>query len=138
LAFIWALSAPTYCYIGEPVVALQRLKRYRDLAPFDPYFCTFEALYVIAYTFKGDYEQAVLVGRGAVKGNPNFSAGYKPLIAALGHLGRADEAKPYIAKLLSLEPHFTVEHFGKTYPFKRASDRRRYMRGLLLAGVPAR
>jgi TolB-like protein/cytochrome c-type biogenesis protein CcmH/NrfG len=138
LAFIWALSAPTYCYIGEPVAALQRLNRYRDLAPFDPYFCTFEALYVIAYAFKGDYEQAVLVGRGAVKGNPNFSAGYKPLIAALGHLRRADEAKPYIAKLLSLEPHFTVEHHAKTYPFKRAQDRRRYMRGLLLAGVPAR
>jgi TolB-like protein len=138
LAFIWALSAPTYCYIGEPVAALQRLNRYRDLAPFDPYFCTFEALYAIAYTFKGDYEQAVLVGRGAVKGNPNFSAGYKPLIAALGHLRRRDEAKPYVEKLLSLEPHFTVEHFAKTYPIKREQDRKRYMRGLLLAGVPAR
>jgi hypothetical protein len=61
-----------------------------------------------------------------------------PLIAALGHLRRTDEAKPYIEKLLSLEPHFTVEHHAKTYPFKHASDRRRAMRGLLLAGVPAR
>ncbi|HXW23125.1 MAG TPA: tetratricopeptide repeat protein [Xanthobacteraceae bacterium] len=137
LAFIWALSAPAYCYIGEPIVALQRLKRYRELAPFDPYFW-FEGAYALAYFFKGDYEQAVLVGRGAVKSNPNFSAGYKPLIAALGHLRRPDEAKPYIAKLLSLEPHFTVEHFAKTYAIKRANDRRRYMRGLLLAGVPAR
>jgi hypothetical protein len=98
----------------------------------------FQAAYVIAYFFKGDFEQAVLVGRSAVKANPYFSAGYKPLIASLGHLGRASEAKPYIEKLLSLEPHFTVEHHAKTYPFKRASDRRRYMRGLLLAGVPAR
>ena len=88
--------------------------------------------------FKGNYEQAVLIGRCTVKANPDYSAGYKPLIGALGHLGRADEAKPYIAKLLSLEPHFTVEQFGKTYPFKRAQDRKRYMRGLLLAGVPAR
>jgi TolB-like protein/Flp pilus assembly protein TadD len=138
LAFIWALSAPTYCYIGEPTAALQRLKRYRELAPFDPYSCFFEAAYVLPYFFKGDYEQAVLVGRGAVKSNPEFSAGYKPLIAALGHLGRAEEAKPYISKLLSLEPHFTVEHFGKKHPIKRAQDRKRYMRGLLLAGVPAR
>jgi TolB-like protein/tetratricopeptide (TPR) repeat protein len=138
LAFIWALSAPTYCYIGEPLAALQRLKRYRDLAPFDPHSNFFEAAYAVAYFCKGDYEQAVLVGRPAVKSNPNFSGGYKPLIAALGHLGRADEAKPYIAKLLSLEPHFTVEHFAKIHPIKRASDRRRYMRGLLLAGVPAR
>jgi TolB-like protein/cytochrome c-type biogenesis protein CcmH/NrfG len=138
LAFIWALSAPTYCWIGEPAAALQRLNRYRDLAPSDPYSCMFEAAYAVAYFFKGDYEQAVLVGRGAVKALPDFSAGYKPLIASLGHLRRAEEAKPYIAKLLSLEPHFTVERHAKTYPFMRASDRRRYMRGLLLAGVPAR
>jgi len=92
----------------------------------------------VAYFFKGDYEQAVLVGRRAVKINPNFSGGYKPLIASLGHLRRADEAKPYIAKLLSLEPHFTVAHHAKTYPFQRPQDRRRYMRGLLLAGVPKR
>jgi TolB-like protein len=138
LAFIWALSAPTYCWIGQPAAALQRLKRYRDLAPFDPYSFFFEGAYVVAYFFKGDYEQAVLVGRSAVKSNPHFSGGYKPLIAALGHLRRAEEAKPYIAKLLSLEPHFTVENFAKTYPFQRASDRWRYMRGLLLAGVPAR
>jgi TolB-like protein len=138
VAFIWALSAATYCYMGETAAALQRLKRYRDLAPFDPFFCVYEAVYAIAYTVKGDYEQAVLVGRGAVKTNPEFSASYKPLIAALGHLGRRDEAKPHLEKLLSLEPHFTVEHFGKTYPFRRAQDRKRYMRGLLLAGVPAR
>jgi TolB-like protein len=138
LAFIWALSAATYCYIGEPDTALQRLKRYRDLAPFDPYFCIYEGVYAIAYMFKGDYEQAVLIGRGAVKANPDYSAGYKPLIAALGHLGRRAEAKPYIEKLLSLEPHFTVAHFARTYPFKRLEDRRRYARGLRLAGVPER
>jgi TolB-like protein/tetratricopeptide (TPR) repeat protein len=138
LAFIWALSAATHCYIGEPDTALQRLKRYRDLAPFDPYFCIYEGVYAIAYMFKGDYEQAVLIGRGAVKANPDYSAGYKPLIGALGHLGRPDQAKPYIEKLLSLEPHFTVEHFARTYPFKKPEDRRRYARGLRLAGVPDR
>jgi tetratricopeptide (TPR) repeat protein len=138
LAFIWALSAGTYCYIGEPDTALQRLNRYRDLAPFDPYFCIYEGAYAIAYMFKGDYEQAVLIGRCTVKANPDYSAGYKPLIGALGHLGRAEEAKPYIDKLLSLEPHFTVKHFAKTYPFKKAKDRRRYARGLRLAGVPER
>jgi TolB-like protein len=138
LALVWAMSAPTYCYIGEPAVALQRLKRYRDLAPYDPYSCIFEGAYVLAYLFKGDYEQAVLVGRAAVAAKPDFTAPYKPLIAALGHLRRADQAKPYITKLLSLEPHFTVEHFGRTHPIKRPQDRKRYMRGLLLAGAPAR
>jgi len=138
LAFIWALSAPTYCYIGEPDEALRRLERYRDLAPFDPNFCTFETVYAIAYFFKGEYEQAVLVGRRAAKTNPGFSAAYKPLIASLGHLGRPDEAKPHVAKLLSLEANFTVERFGQVYPIKNQNDRERYMEGLRLAGVPER
>jgi adenylate cyclase len=138
LAFAWATSAATYCYIGEPDIALQRLERYRELAPFDPYYCFYESMYTIAYVFKGDYERAVTVGRRAVKTNPQYSNGYKPLIAALGHLGRRDQAKPYIEMLLSLEPSFTVERFGQTYPFKQASDRERYMRGLVLAGVPER
>jgi DNA-binding SARP family transcriptional activator len=137
LAFVWALSAPTYCYIGNPDEALRRLDRYRDLAPFDPYFRYWEFLYTIAYTFKGDYENAAAVGRRNVAANPEFSNAYKPLIAALGHLDRREEAEPYVQQLLLLEPSFTVEKFGNTYPFQRPEDRERYMKGLLLAGVPA-
>ncbi len=136
LAFIWALSAATYCYIGEPDIALQRLERGRDLAPFDPYLFIWEGVYTVVYTFKGDYERAVSFGRRAVKSNPEFSNGYKPLVAALGHLGRRDEAAAYIEKLLLLEPNFTVEQFGQIYPFKRPEDRDRYLQGLRLAGVP--
>jgi len=138
LAFIWALSAATYCYIGEPDIALQRLERYRELAPLDPYFSWFETIYTIAYTFKGDYERAVLVGRRTVKAHPDFVAGYKPLVASLGHLNRRDEAQPYVQKLLSLDPTFTVESFGRIYCIKKSSDRERYMAGLRLAGIPER
>ncbi len=137
-AFNWGLSALTYCYIGEPDVALQRLRRYRQLASPELYFSYFEGFNTIAYTFKGDYERAVLVGRRAVQANPNFTAGYKPLIASLGHLGLRDEAQLYIRKLLELEPNFTVERFGQVYSFKKATDRERYMAGLRLGGVPER
>src|SRR5262249_2639921 len=135
-AFVWAMSAATHCYIGEPEIALQRLRRYRELG--SPFLYYFECLYTIAYTFKGDYERAVFAGRRAVKTNPNLVAGYKPLIASLGHLGRRDEAREYILKLLSLEPSFTVERFGQIYSIKKPSDRERYMEGLRPAGVPER
>jgi DNA-binding SARP family transcriptional activator len=138
LAYIWALSAATYCYLGEPDDALRRLSRYRDLAPLDPYYGFFENAYTIAYTFKRDYERAVVVGRRVVTGNPHFINGYKPLISSLGHLGRRDEAAPYVEKLLSLEPNFTIEKFRKEYPFKRSEDRDEYCKGLRLAGVPRR
>ena len=94
LASIWALSAGTYCYIGEPEEALRRLSRHRELCPIDPYFSVYENIYVIAYTFKHDYERAVVVGRRVVKSVPDFINGYKPLIASLGHLRRREEAAP--------------------------------------------
>jgi tetratricopeptide (TPR) repeat protein len=137
LAFIWGLSGPTYCYIGEPRTALQRLDHYRELAPFDPFMSCFELLYAMAYLFDEDYERTAMVGRRAIRIFPDFVNGYKPLLAALGHLGQRDEAKPYLDKLLRLEPGFTVERFGEVYPIKKPRDRKRYMEGLRLAGVPA-
>ena len=136
LAFVWALSALTYSYVGQPEMALQRLERHRDLTPIEPYPALFDNPYAIAYLIKRDYEQAAVYGRRVTKARPEFVNGYKPLIAALGHLGRSEEAKFYVDKLLSLEPTFTVQRFGQVYPFKYASDRDHYMMGLRLAGVP--
>jgi tetratricopeptide (TPR) repeat protein len=137
LAFVWALSGPTYCYIGEPAAALQRLDRYCELAPFDPCMSSFEFLYSVAYLFNEDYERAPIVARRGVEAFPGFVNGYKPLVAALGHLDRRGEAKAYLDRLLRLEPGFTVETFAEVYPIKKAADRKRYMEGLRLAGVPA-
>lgn len=136
LGFIWALSAATYCYVGEPNTALRHMDRYRDLAPFDPYFRYWENVYTLAYAYKGDYEKAVSVGRRVVSANPKFVNGYKPLIISLGHLGRPDEAAPFIKKLSALEPNFTAAKFGQVYPFRKPEDRERLMQGLVLAGVP--
>jgi DNA-binding SARP family transcriptional activator len=138
LPYVWALSAATYSYIGQPAEALRRLNRYRDLAPFDPYFRFFEIFYETAYIFKRDYERAIVVGRRVVKAVPEFINAYKPVIASLGHLGRRKEAAPYVQKLLSLEPDFTIAKFGKAYPFKLVEDRDNYCKGLRLAGIPKR
>ena len=95
-------------------------------------------MYPVAYVFKGDYARAATIGRRVVNSNPEFSNGYKPLIAALGHLRQREEAQGYVDRLRQLEPHFTLEHFAKVYPFRRGSDRERYTEGLRLAGVPER
>ena len=136
LGFVWALSAVTHCYIGMPDIAIAQMERYRDLAPFDPYYSFFEGVRALAYLLKRDFEQAVAVGRRMVRAHPEFINAYKTVIAALGHLRRRDDARPYIEKLLVLEPGFSIEHFEKIYPLKRSSDRQLYVRGLRLAGVP--
>ncbi len=105
LGLVWALSAATHCYIGEPEIALARLDHYRDLAPFDPYFSFFESIYTNAHMFRGDDEQAARVRRRVVRANPDFANGYKPLIASLGRLGRIEEAIRYRSLLASRQGH---------------------------------
>jgi DNA-binding SARP family transcriptional activator len=136
VAVIWAISAATYCYIGQPDTALKNLARYKSLTPSNPNTHVWDNVFTTAYLIGRDYEQAYRHGRRFVRENPDFSNGYKPLIAALGHLGRPDEAAPYVQKLLQLEPHFTIAQFTRTYPLARPEDRENYSRGLELAGVP--
>ncbi len=136
VAVVWAISAATFCYIGQPHIALKHLDRYKSLTPSSPNTHVWDNVFTTAYLIGRDYEQAYRHGRRFVRENPDFSNGYKPLLAALGHLGRRDEAAPYVQKLLALEPHFTIEHFIRTYPLARQEDRENYARGLELAGVP--
>jgi TolB-like protein len=138
LAAAWCWNAATCSYIGRFGAALERLERFRNLSPMHPYYVWAQNIHSLSYALAGEYEKAVASGRRAVRISPGFVNGYKPLIAALGHLGRAEEAKPYVDKLLALEPNFTVERFGQVYPIKYDGDRDHYMSGLRLAGVPER
>jgi DNA-binding SARP family transcriptional activator/TolB-like protein/Flp pilus assembly protein TadD len=136
LPFIWALSALSYCYLGDHDTALERVKRCRELTNSLPYFWLFENPASIAYLMKGEYQEAVEIARRVVENTPAYGNGYKPLIAALGHLRRRKEAKRYVDRLLEIEPAFTVRRFGEVYPFTKDSDREHYMEGLRRAGVP--
>ena len=136
LPFIWVYSAVSYCYLGDPDKALQRLQRCRELTASLPYTSLHENPFAIAYLMKKQYEEAVEIGRRVVQCTPAYTNGYKPLIAALGHLRRRKEAKPFVQKLLELEPGFTVQRFGQVYPFTQARGLEHYMEGLRRAGVP--
>jgi TolB-like protein len=136
LAMAWALSAITYAYMGEADEAERRNNRYKKLSPLDPHAFFFDAFFILIHLMKRDYETAVAVGRAVSEMNPQFSATYKPYLAALGHLGRSQEAAVVRRRLLAIEPDFTVERFITTSPLEREADREHYAQGLRLAGVP--
>ena len=138
LAMAWALSAITYAYMGEAEEAERRNDRYKKLSPFDPYAFIFDGFYTVIHLLKRDYESAAVAGRAVTQMNPSLSAGFKPYLAALGHLGREQEASVARRRLLAIEPDFTIERFLKTTPLQRDSDRDIYAQGLRLAGIPER
>lgn len=135
LAMAWALSAVTHAYAGDPDEAERRNNRYKKLSPMDPHAFFFDAFFILIYLLKRDYESAVEMGRTVSEINPSFSATYKPYLAALGHLGRHQEAAAVRRRLLLVEPDFTVARFLAGTPLERESDRIHYAQGLRLAGV---
>ncbi|WP_428483872.1 BTAD domain-containing putative transcriptional regulator [Rhodopila sp.] len=138
LAMAWALSAAAYAYGGDPDEAERRVLHYKKLSPLDPHAFIFDGVFGTVHLMKRDYESAVEVGRNISQLNPSFSATYKWYLAALGHLRRDQEAAIVRRRLLAIEPEFTIEHFLKTSPIERESDRAHYAEGLRLAGIRER
>ncbi|HET6183732.1 MAG TPA: BTAD domain-containing putative transcriptional regulator [Acetobacteraceae bacterium] len=136
LAMAWALSAIAHAYFGDIAEAERRITRYKRLSPLDPYAFIFDGFFTIIRLLQRDFEAAVTAGRNVTQMNPGLSAGYKAYLAALGHLGRRQEAAAVLKRLRALEPDFTVSKFLAAAPFAREVDRDIFAQGLRLAGTP--
>jgi len=138
LAMAWDLSGVAYAYLGDWEEAERRVNRYKKLSPLDPHAFFYDTAFIIIALLKRDYESAVVAGRTVTEMNPSFSAAWKPYVAALGHVGRPQEAAAARQRLLAIEPDFTIERFMASAPFEREADRELYAEGLRLAGIPER
>ena len=136
LAMAWALSAITHAWLGDAEEAERRNKRYKALSPLDPLAFFFDSVFGMIHLLKHEYEAAATAGHAATLLNPSFSGGYKPYLAALGHLGRTAEAATVLRRLLTIEPDFTIERFLSKTGLEMAEDRQHYAEGLRLAGAP--
>ena len=135
-AFAWGVSASTYCFLGRPDEALDRLRNARRLSPFDPlnfFFCTVAGL---AELLAGRYDEAVGWLLKAERLNARFAACVRTLAAALALSGDMETARAVASKLLAIAPRFRVSVFLSWYPLRREADLQRLASGLRLAGLP--
>ena len=135
LSMAWALSAVAFAYLGDLPEADRRLRRYKRLAPLDPHAFFYDTGRITVSLLAREHEAALAVGREVSEMNPAFSAACKPYLAVLGHLGRTEEATLVRARLLSIEPDFSVPRFIEASPFERDEHRQHYAAGLRLAGL---
>jgi DNA-binding SARP family transcriptional activator/TolB-like protein len=135
LAAAWALSGITHVYIGELDEAARRLARYKQLSPLDPHAFLFDTGFVFVALLRRDHAAAAIAGRSVSELKPTFSAGCKPYLSALGHLGQSQEAKAVRQRLLSIEPRFTIREFLATSPLESEADREHVAEGLRRAGI---
>jgi TolB-like protein len=97
---------------GEAERAIEWSERGMRLSPLDPWaFAAFDAQ-ALSHFHLGRYDKAAQAAYKSVHANPGHSITYVQLAAALGKLGRLEDAKAAAAKVLELHPTF---HYSRQF-----------------------
>jgi tetratricopeptide (TPR) repeat protein len=131
----WTFSGMAHAYGGELETARRHLKRALALLPRNPHAFFTEAGLATVEMLLGNFEATLEIGRAVLQLQPRFTAALRAQIAALGHLGRAEEARPLVHAMLDLDPGFTLPRFRNAAPYVRRRDMDHFLRGLRLAGM---
>ncbi|MGH7043596.1 MAG: hypothetical protein ACREFY_15915 [Acetobacteraceae bacterium] len=131
----WSLSGLNEAYLGRYEEAIRRAGLARRLSPQDPLRYFFDMALAVPHFLRGDDAAAIRFGYEAIAASPGFSSAYKTQLAALGQLGRHAEAAEIRARLLALEPGFSLGQALERSPILDAAGRARYAEGLRLGGL---
>jgi tetratricopeptide (TPR) repeat protein len=125
-----------FVFSGRPHEAFPHLESAIRLSPQDPNMGSFLVRFAEAKYLVGDDEAAARFALKAIA-QPSFQwSRYAILIAALGQLGRQDEAQRYVAEVTRKRPNFSVSFVQTMHPFSSDMGIDRYYEGLRKAGVP--
>lgn len=121
-AMSWVLSAASLAYTGQGERAVQHAERGLRLSPLDRGLFFTHNILCLAHYARGTYADAVTWGRLSDAENPKFTATQRLLIGSLVAHGQVEEAQAVAARLLELEPDFTIEGYTRIrQPFREPS-----------------
>ena len=122
-------------FSGRAAEAFPHLEAAIRLSPHDPNMGSFLVRIADAKYFAADYEGAIALALRAL-GQPNFQwSRYAVQIAALGQLGRLDEAQRSLAEVMRTRPDFSVAFVREKHLFGDQAYMTHYLEGLRKAGV---
>jgi adenylate cyclase len=129
----WNCRGWVYNYAALPEEAIRSFERAIRMSPVDPRQYTTLTGMGLAFIELRRFDEAIVVGKKALRQNPSFSSGYRCLASAFAHLGRDAEAREAAARLLEIDPAFTISAFIAR---SGQSNLRLFMEGLQKAGLP--
>jgi adenylate cyclase len=104
----WKSRGHVYRIAGLPEEALRSYERAIRSSPVDPQLhLTFVGM-GYAFIELGRFDEAIVAGKKAQRQNSSFSPAYRCLTSAFAHLGRDAEAREAAARLLEVDPGFTI------------------------------
>jgi tetratricopeptide (TPR) repeat protein len=136
LASAWYLGGWVSACLGEAQTAIERLTCAMRLNPLDPFPFSAELAMSWAQFVAGHYEEAVTLGRRAIRQQPNFQPALRIFAAACVRAGNLNEARAAIARMRELNPAFRVSNIKDVLIFGRSEDLAAYEDALRVAGLP--
>jgi adenylate cyclase len=134
-AWAWNRSGWLQSYLDRAEVAIEHFERSLRLSPFDP--MNFNAFIGIggAHFVAGRYGDAVRWQEKGLLDRPTATWVYRTTASALALLGRHDEARAHLSRLLAEYPDLTITEVVSALPFSQQTLNR-VAEGLRLAGMP--
>jgi adenylate cyclase len=135
------LIALLNAYAGDTQLAIAQLDRSARLNPLNP-TSDFYLAHAISYFIAGQFEAADVWAAKTLENFPNVVPALRYRAASLGLLGRVEEGREVVQRLLTLVPDFTVTRarrhieFDSNNPFKTPGVADALYEGLRRCGVP--
>ena len=104
----WHCRGWVYRIAGRPEEAVESFERAMRMSPVDPRLhLTFSGM-AHALIELHRFDEAIVAAKRAQRQKSSFSPAYRCLASAFAHLGRDAEARETAARLLEVDPAFTI------------------------------
>jgi adenylate cyclase len=122
-------------FSGEPAAGITAIETALRLDPRSPTIWRELHYLAIGRYLCWEYEAAVEAARQVIRSYPEYSLPYRWLAAALGHLGRRDEAEQALAEAIAVRlTGMMGRDLGHRVPWMRPEDHAHMLEGLRKAG----
>jgi adenylate cyclase len=122
---------------NEPEKAIDATERARRLSPFDPYTFLFAQTIAVAHLTARRFEQAIEWADRTLHDQPRMATAMRVKVVANAHLGRLDEARAELGRVLAIDPKLTIAgNRERVAHFEAPEVLELYVTGLRLAGLP--
>ena len=131
--FAWNCRGWVYRVAGLPEEAVQSFERAMRMSPADPLLHRSFTGMGLALIELRRFDEAIVAGKKALRQSPYYSHAYRCLASAFAHLGRDAEAREAVARLLEVDPAFTISSWIAR---GGQSNSKLLIEGLRKAGLP--
>jgi tetratricopeptide (TPR) repeat protein len=120
--------------VGDATGALECFARALRISPLDSRIHLFLSGMALGHVMLGQFEEAAGLARKSVDNNPQFIFGHKVLAASLAGMGQLVEARAVAARVMKIDPFYSLSHTRRLYKSGTGIDR--YLDGMRKAGFP--